>query len=295
MPSVDSPSRGTWTLALLLAVLFAGGPALFAGGLALFAGGLALFAGGPAATADEAGAGGSEDGPRKEARALREATPEEAKALLAALKKVYKKKDGTKVLPALEPMAELQHESWDKVLARLLRHDSSLVAMRVADMWAQRVSEDNLKAVWKASWMHKANKHRFRVKARVLRALAIAGHELDDRQYKEVERDWRWMIGNPNERYAEALIDICWYFEKTKDKRHCRWMAEELDDPTAGVDPNNPNTQPAAWQERRWKMWNPMKPAAVRALAAITGQEFDKTKEARAWFEANEATFGFEW
>ena len=42
-------------------------------------------------------------------------------------------------------------------------------------------------------------------------------------------------------------------------------------------------------------MWNPMKPAAVAALHAITGQEFDRTETARKWFEENEKTFGFTW
>jgi hypothetical protein len=42
-------------------------------------------------------------------------------------------------------------------------------------------------------------------------------------------------------------------------------------------------------------MWQPVKPAAVSALMEITGQEFDKVSEAKAWFEANEKTFGFKW
>jgi hypothetical protein len=225
---------------------------------------------------------------------LREATADEAKSLLAALKKVYKKKNANDVLPALEPMAELKHESWDKALVRLLKHDSSLVAMRVAEMWCHRVTDKNLKKVWKAGWQEKRNDKRFTIKTKVLRAVGIAGHILDAKQYKAVEKDWRWMVGNPNESYSDALIDICWYFEVTKDKRHCRHMAEQLDEPGTNV-VNDGNNPPADWWERKWKMWKPMKPAAVAALKAITGQEFDKTAVAKKWFEDNEKTFGFDW
>ena len=102
----------------------------------------------------------------------------------------------------------------------------------------------NAKKLWKAGWSEKANEKRFPVKAKVLRALGLAGYVLDKNQYKEVERDWRWMIANPNVSYSGSLADICFYFQTTKDKRHCRLLAEELDDPTAGLDANDPNTPP---------------------------------------------------
>lgn len=236
----------------------------------------------------------TDEGAAAEPVELKEASTEEAKKLLDALKKVAKKKNATLVTPALDAMAGLKHQSWEKTLLKLLRHKSSLVALKTAGMWTGRVRDKNVRKLWKASWGDKINDKRFVVKTKVLRALGLFGHVLDKKQYKDVERDWRWMVGNPNEKYADALIDICFYFEKTKDKRHCRKMAEELDEPLA-TNPNSPSNPPADWWERRWKMWKPMKVAAVEALKAITGQEFDKTEQARKWFEANEKEFGFKW
>ncbi len=273
---------------------------------------LALLLGVPHALAEEDSAPKDGEGSdMAEEGELTEASKDEAKKLLDALKKVYKKKNATKILPLLEPMDGLKHESWEKPLLKLLKHQSSLVALKVAGMWDGRVRDKTVKKVWKAGWLEKVNDKRFPIKAKVL--LAIAGGApadaepidgtkrpksswwiLDKAQYKEVERDWRWMVGNPNERYADALIDICLYFEKTKDKRFCRWLAQELDEPTA-ESPNSPSNPPAEWWERRWKMWKPMKPAAVAALKAITGQEFDKTEDARKWLKENEKTFGFQW
>jgi hypothetical protein len=248
-----------------------------------------------AARAEEEAPAGEE--PAEEAteeRPLRVAETDEARTLLDALKKVARKKNSTDVMPALEALAGVHHESFEKTLLKLVEHESSIVALKAAEMWAGRVNEKTAKKLFSAGWS-KVNDKRFPVKGKVLLALAAAGYVLDAKQYKEVERDWRWMLGNPDEAFAPALSDVCGYFERTKDKRHCRWMAEELDDPCANVNAADPNTQPLEWQERRWKMWKPTKPAAVRALKAITGQEFDKVEAARQWFEENEKTFGFKW
>jgi hypothetical protein len=233
--------------------------------------------------------------PAREPRVLRAIDDEEAKPLVEALKKVEKKKAAADITPALDAIEEVHHPDLEKSLLRLLGHDSPELAARVAGMWEGRIADEKCAdRLWKAAWADKRNDKRFVVKAKALRAMGAAGIALDKRQYDEVERDWRWMVGNPNEAYAEALIDLCAYFEATKDKRHCRWMAQELDEPIA-TDPNSPTNPPAEWWERRHKMWRPTKPACVAALKALTGQEFDKTADAKAWFEANRKAFGFEW
>lgn len=227
--------------------------------------------------------------------ALRDATDAEAKPLVEALKKAERKKDPAEVAPALDAIAEVHHPDFEKSLLKLLGHESSLVAGRVAQMWEGRVRDPKAAGrLWKAAWGDKKNDKRFGVKGKVVRALGRAGIALDKRQYEDLERDWRWMIGNPGETFGEALVDMAAYFELTRDKRHCRWLAEELDEPMA-TNPNSPSNPPAEWWERRHKMWRPVKPAVVAALKAITGQEFDKTAQAKAWFEANERTFGFRW
>jgi len=233
--------------------------------------------------------------PAGEAAAPKAIDAEAAKPLLEALKKVERKKEAKPILEALDAIAEVHNPEFEKSLLKLLGHESSLVAMRVAELWQGRIADDKVAdRVWKAAWLDKRNERRFGVKARALRAIGAAGVVLDKKQYDEVERDWRWMIGNPDESHAEPLTDLCAYFEATKDKRPCRRLAEELDEPVSTA-PNSPTNPPAEWWERRHKTWRAMKPAVVAALKAITGQEFDKTEQAKAWFEANRKSFGFEW
>ena len=143
--------------------------------------------------------------------------------------------------------------------------------------------------------MEKANKRRFLIKAKTLLAFARAGQVLDAKQFKELDRNWRWITGNPIKANAAALAGIAEYFEIMKDKRMCKRFAMELDDPCASVNAADPSAMPMAWQEKRWWLWKESKPAIVSALTAITGQEFDTTKEAQAWFKAHEKTFGFRW
>jgi len=224
------------------------------------------------------------------------ASPTQVKDLTAKLKKVVKKKNANDVLPTLAEIESLADPAFNKLLLKFVKHSSSLVATKAAAMWEWRVGgKKERKKLWKASWGEKKNHRRYELKARVLVALARAGHVLDARQYREVESDWRWMLTNPNPKLASALAGICRYFELTKDKRHCRRMAEELDDPCINVSANDPSAQPLEWQERRWKLWHASKPAMVAALKALTGQEFDKTEQAETWFKAHEKSFGFKW
>jgi len=218
-----------------------------------------------------------------------------AKALAAELKKVGKKKNSSVILPVLEKLADLEHKDFDKPLLKLLKHESSLVALKVADMWEWRLRDKKLASkLWKASWGEKKNDRRYAVKAKTLKAFARGGIALDGKQFKDVERAWRWIVGNPDPRHAPALSAMADWVRLSKDKRLFRRLAEELDEP--GTDnPNAPSNPPASWWEKRWKLWKDAKPAVVEALQAITGKEFDKSAEAKAWFDANGKKAGFEW
>ena len=249
--------------------------------------------------AEDAPRGSEEEGEEAETEGeespLQAIDKAEAKKLNDALKKAAKKKKAPQVFPAMEAIEDYDSPEFHKVLLKLLRHGSSLVAIRAAEMWEWRIHDKKCASkVWKASWMDKSNRKRFVVKAKVLKAFARGGQKLDAKKFKEVESDWRWIVGNPNPVNAPALSAIAEYFEITKDKRLCKRLAMELDEPMA-TNPNSPSNPPADWWERRWKLWKESKPAVVAALLAITGQEFDKTEEAKKWFQDNEKTFGFEW
>ena len=278
--------------AMFLGAMFLG--AMFLGAMPL------LLAVGVASAEDEPAPpeeGKAEEREAKESESPLEACDEaKAKELAAELGKAAKKKNAEDVLPALEKIEDLQHAEFEKPLLKLLAHASNKVAEKAAAMWEWRSNKKTARKLWTATWGdRKINKKRFEVKALVLASWPRAGLELSDREIKEVQDDWRWIVGNPNPDNAPALVAIARYLELAQDRRLCRQLAEELDEPGTNVSPSDPSNPPAAWWEQRHKLWREAKPAAVSALKLLTGQEFDKTAQAKKWFEDNRKTFGFDW
>lgn len=226
---------------------------------------------------------------------LMQATDEQAKTIVAGLKKAAKKKKLADARPLVEAIDGFKHESFTKPLLKLMTNKLGVVAKLATDALALRCTEKKVLAkIWKNAFSNKVNDKRYAVRARVVRLFGEQGIVLDAKKYKEVERDWRWMFGNPQIHFDQPALDLVVYFALTKDKRHCRWLAEQLDEPIP-ANPNSPSNPPAEWWERRYKMWQPVKPEVVDALLEITGQEFDTSEEAKAWFEANKKTFKFDW
>jgi hypothetical protein len=232
--------------------------------------------------------------PRAAVPTLRELTDAEARPLADALNKAARRKETPDIQPALDAIADVRHESFLKPLVKLLGSDNGRMAQLAGDLLEHRATEDVAKDLWRKGWDHKENRRRYAVRTTVLRAYARLGLDLDKRQFEDVEREWKWMLGNPHESYGPALADICWYFGMRKDKRHALAMAQELDAPES-TNHNSPTAPPAEWWERRWKQWKVMIPLAIQALERITGQRFAKREEAQAWFEANKDSFGIAW
>ena len=144
---------------------------------------------------------------------LREPTPEELKKLEAALKAA--KKGNARSLDALN---EFKHEKLEKPLLKLLSNKKARVAMRAAELLEFRAHEKLLKKMWKG-YVHRANKHRYHVKGKILRAYGRLEQQLDKRQFGEIESDWRQMHDNkPSESLAKAVVDYAWYIEHSKDR-----------------------------------------------------------------------------
>ncbi len=239
---------------------------------------------------------GEEDAKGGDENPLQTCDDKKAKALATEVNKIRKKKDAKVVIPVLEKIEDFQHKDFEKPLLKLLQHPSSLVSVRAAEMWEWRNHKKVAKKVWAATWGdRRVNKRRHHIKALVLKSWPRAGLTLSDKEFKEVKSTWRWIVGNPDEILAPALTAIAEYVELAKDKRLCRKLAEELDEPGTNVNVNDANNPPQSWWEKRWKLWKAAKPAVVSALKELTGQEFDKTAVAKKWFEANEKTFGFKW
>jgi len=227
---------------------------------------------------------------------------EEAKELAKELGKAARRRKLEDVLPVLDRVGLRSHESFVKPLLKMLTHEQSKVADRAADILAVQQVEDEkeraklAKTIWKEGWSDRKNRGRYTVQGRTLVAAVKleGGGELDEKRFGDVDRMWRAIVGDPQEAWADALISVCEYVRLTKDKRLCRLLAEEIDEPIAtAVDaPSNP---PKEWWERRWKMWRPVKAEAVEALEVLTGQSFKDTASAKAWFQENEKDFGFRW
>lgn len=229
-------------------------------------------------------------------------SPEEAKRLEKLLKKAAKRRKVQEALAALDEVGERSHACFHKPLLKMLTHESSRVAVRAADLLAvQKVESEKDrkklgKAMWKKAFTDRKNHRRYTVQGRILYAAAAVegGAELDRKRFKDLERLWRSVVGDPHEANAPAVVSVCEYVRLAKDKRLCRWLAEEIDEPGATA-VNSPSNPPAAWWERRWKMWKQYKAEVVEALEELTGESFKDTASAKAWFQENEKEFGFHW
>jgi hypothetical protein len=221
------------------------------------------------------------------APALRTLTDAEVAPLLEGLKKALKAKVLSEAAPALDALAGVTHPDLEPALGKLLGHNLADVAARAARAMGERAGEKTAATLWKA-WASPANERRVDVRAALLDAFATMKAPLDPKQYVQVERLFTDAAS------PIAMDAVTRYFTAVAtDKRPCKAFAVWLDEPSpANVhDGTNP---PKEWWEARWKLWTKTRPGAVAALKAITGQEFESSEQARAWFAANRA-FGVRW
>ena len=205
----------------------------------------------------------------------------EAAPLLDALKKAAKTRTSVEALPAIDAIAGTTHPEFETALGRLLGHLSVDVAVRAASSMGERAGPKTGAALWKG-WALPINEKRPAARVAILLALAKSGGRLDDKQYKEVEALWT-LAASP-----ESMIGVARYFEAQKtDKRPCKAFSIFLDEPKAGSNVADGSNPPAEYWEARWKLWHAVKPATIDALKAITGQVFDTSEDAKAWFRAH--------
>jgi hypothetical protein len=261
----------------------------------------ALWIGAPAARAGDEGDGAAPAAPASETPASRALSDEEAAPLVERLKRASRKRDAADVLPVLRDLEGLSHPGFQKPLLKLLGHAQPDVALAAADRLADQVVPDErdaaklARAVWKAGWVDRANKDRLRVRARCLVAIAaVTKTPLDKGDFDDVEALWRRVTTEPDRVNAPVLVDVCRYVRLSGDKRLCRWLGEELDEPNA-TDVHSGTNPPASWWEERWYLWNGVVKDVVETLHVLTGETFKTSEQAKAWFEAHEQDFGFHW
>jgi len=266
----------------------------------LLAAGLLIFLAAPRSFAEEEPEAGEEAAEAEDG--IARLTDEEAKPLEKELTRAAKRRKFQEVIPVLDEVGERWHPCFQKPLLKMLTHESTRVALRAAEMLSWQKPENAKdakklgKAIWKKSFTDRKNHKRYTVQgAGALAAAAVEGGvPLDNNRFKDVERLWRTVVGDPREANAPAIISVCEYVRLTEDKRLCRQLAEEIDEPGATA-VNSPTNPPAAWWERRWKMWKQYKADVVETLEDLTEQSFKDTASAKAWFKENEKEFGFRW
>jgi hypothetical protein len=252
------------------------------------AAGLLLLLGAAGSASPEEPKPGAAPEVEKEKPALAEIGDVEAAPLVRGLEGARRAKTLEDALPALVAIDGKKHASFEGPLGKLLSHAVADVAVRAAAALGDRAGPKTGSLLWRSGWLAPANKKRPEVQAAVLQAMGRAGIELDAKQYDEVESLWR---RQPNARTVSLIAE---YFAAVKtDKRPLRLLAEALDEPIAGS-VNSPSNPPASYWEARWKMWQATKPHVQAAIRAITGQNFETSAEAKAWFEAN-PKFGYRW
>jgi hypothetical protein len=212
----------------------------------------------------------------------------EAAPLVRGLESARRAKTLDDALPALAAIEGKTHSSFEAALGKLLSHAQAEVAVRAAAALGERAGPKTGSLLWRSGWLAPANKKRPEVQASVLQAMGRAGVLLDAKQYDEVESLWR------KQPTVRTTILIAGYFASVKtDKRPLRLFAEALDEPVAGS-VSSPSNPPASYWEARWKAWRATKTDVQAAIRAITGQTFETSAEAKAWFAAN-PKFGFSW
>jgi hypothetical protein len=213
----------------------------------------------------------------------------EAAPLAEGLKKAMRAKSADDALPALVAIEGKSHPTFEAPLVKLLGHPSAEIAIRAADALAARAGPKTASSLWRGGWLAPANKDRSEVRTSILLALGRMGVSLDAKQYDEVESLWKKATS------GRVLSSIAAYFGAVKtDKRPLRWLSEALDEPVASA-VNSASNPPASYWEARWKLWKASKPAVQEALKSITGQTFETSEDAKAWFKKNEKEFGFVW
>lgn len=253
-------------------------------------------------SADDAGgadARGKEDGAeQKDGEAAKLVPPPEDKArdLIKTLEKAAKKRKPEEILPALAAIEAYTHEDFLKPLLKLARHTEREVALRAVALLEWRARDKKTLGKLLRAYDNKLNKRRYVLKGVIWRTFARAGQELARSEYRDFEKDWRWMWGNPDKKYADGAVAFAEAVALGKEKRAFRSLAEHLTNPNdRAIDVHSPTNPSADWHERYFYMWQPARQALVNALKALSGQEFQTTEQAKAWAEEHGKANDIEW
>jgi HEAT repeat protein len=215
-----------------------------------------------------------------------DASAEEAKGAVEALKKALEAKDDEKVVAALAPMVKKKHADFVPELKKLLADKRDAVAGAAAEALGSQADKGAATLLVKVVTADTREKGILRdpiLKSAAIEALGRLGgggafdpvHKLSDA-----------MIQNPEVtyRYAPRVSKACVrYYGLTKEKRAVSYLIDEVERPNlkGGVLPSSP---PKEYWKYRQDIWTEIRYEVVWALKEITGKEFESTARWESWF-----------
>jgi hypothetical protein len=217
-----------------------------------------------------------------------EASVEDAKKALEALKTAVESKDEKKIVAAVVPaMVDKRHADFVPELKKLVvdkRDEVGEAAARalgsqgdksVATLLGKVLSADTRENGYLTDPGRKA------AAIEALGRLGVAGaYDSVQKLAKGVTTDTECRT-----RYAPKIAKACTrYFGLTREKRAVSWLIDEVDKPElkGGITGSSP---PAEYWKGRQEVWQEIKAEVVWALKEITGKEFESGNRWRNWFD----------
>jgi hypothetical protein len=218
-----------------------------------------------------------------------EATADEAKKTVEALKAAVESKDEKKIVAAVEPaMVEKRHADFVPELKKLAVDKRDAVGeaaaralgsqgdKTVATILMKVVAADTRENGYLMDGWRKA------AAVEALGRLGVAG------AYDAVQKFARGVTTDTEcrARYAPVLARACTrYYGLTKEKRAVTWLIDQVDKPElqGGITGTTP---PAEYWKGRQEVWAEIRFEVHWALKEITGKEFESGNRWKNWFDS---------
>lgn len=217
---------------------------------------------------------------------LRDLSADESRAIVSQFK-VHSKatQDPAELIKLLEELSgEGRHDAVSKELTRFVRHrkvEVRLAALRLLGTQRDETAQKALLAVLK-----RGRKFSPVEAEEAARSLGHTGY--GKRGYQQLEE---LFYAEPHGKLRRAIVRT---FGQQKEKQAVPLLIALLDQPKPGS-VNSASNPPASYWQQTYKKWRLLNPAAVRALAEITGRRFVKAEDAIAWVEAEGKKIGIKY
>jgi hypothetical protein len=225
-----------------------------------------------------------------------DASDEEAKVMLAALRSAVAAKEEPKVVEAVSAMVGKRHKDFVPELKKLLADRRDAVSSEAAyalGSQGDKTATGILSKLLAADTRNKEGYYRDPLtRAAVVEALGRLGDAKSVARVRDLAVSLR-MAPEVSARYARHIVRACVrFFGLLKDREAVSYLIDEVDQP-APKDPNS-NTNPGAdYWKARYDIWVEIRPEVIWALKEITGKEMETTRRWENWFKEEGRKAGF--